>query len=42
MSLDLKSLVRTIPDYPKKGILFWDKTPKEIRWIFLSQENFLM
>ncbi len=26
MSLDLKSLVRTIPDYPKKGILFRDIT----------------
>ncbi len=24
MSIDLKSLVRTIPDYPKKGILFRD------------------
>ena len=24
--LDLKSLVRTIPDYPKKGILFRDIT----------------
>lgn len=26
MSLDLKSLVRTIPDYPKPGILFRDIT----------------
>jgi adenine phosphoribosyltransferase len=26
MSLDLKALVRTIPDYPKKGILFRDIT----------------
>ncbi|WP_338720489.1 adenine phosphoribosyltransferase [Devosia sp. XK-2] len=26
MSLDLKSLVRTIPDYPKQGILFRDIT----------------
>lgn len=26
MPLDLKSLVRTIPDYPKKGILFRDIT----------------
>ncbi|HEY4202903.1 MAG TPA: adenine phosphoribosyltransferase [Devosiaceae bacterium] len=26
MSLDLKSLVRTIPDYPKRGILFRDIT----------------
>ncbi|SFZ83116.1 adenine phosphoribosyltransferase [Devosia enhydra] len=26
MSLDLKSLIRTIPDYPKKGILFRDIT----------------
>ncbi len=26
MLLDLKSLVRTIPDYPKKGILFRDIT----------------
>jgi len=26
MTLDLKSLVRTIPDYPKKGILFRDIT----------------
>jgi adenine phosphoribosyltransferase len=26
MSLDLKSLVRTIPDYPKAGILFRDIT----------------
>jgi adenine phosphoribosyltransferase len=26
MSLDLQSLVRTIPDYPKKGILFRDIT----------------
>src|SRR5215217_1250834 len=26
MSLDLKSLVRTIPDYPKEGILFRDIT----------------
>jgi len=26
MALDLKSLVRTIPDYPKKGILFRDIT----------------
>lgn len=26
MPLDLKSLVRTIPDYPKKGILFRDVT----------------
>lgn len=26
MSLDLKALVRTIPDYPKKGILFRDVT----------------
>lgn len=26
MSIDLKSLVRTIPDYPKKGILFRDIT----------------
>ena len=26
MSTDLKSLVRTIPDYPKKGILFRDIT----------------
>ena len=23
---DLKSLIRTIPDYPKKGILFRDVT----------------
>lgn len=26
MTLDLKALVRTIPDYPKKGILFRDIT----------------
>lgn len=26
MTIDLKSLVRTIPDYPKKGILFRDIT----------------
>jgi adenine phosphoribosyltransferase len=26
MSLDLKALVRTIPDYPKRGILFRDIT----------------
>ena len=26
MSIDLKSLVRTIPDYPKKGILYRDIT----------------
>lgn len=26
MALDLKALVRTIPDYPKKGILFRDIT----------------
>ena len=26
MSIDLKSLVRTIPDYPKKGIMFRDIT----------------
>ena len=26
MSIDLKSFVRTIPDYPKKGILFRDIT----------------
>lgn len=26
MSIDLKALVRTIPDYPKKGILFRDIT----------------
>lgn len=26
MSIDLKSLVRTIPDYPKQGILFRDIT----------------
>lgn len=26
MPLDLKALVRTIPDYPKKGILFRDIT----------------
>jgi adenine phosphoribosyltransferase len=26
MSLDLKTLVRTIPDYPKRGILFRDIT----------------
>lgn len=26
MALDLKTLVRTIPDYPKKGILFRDIT----------------
>ena len=25
--MDLRSLVRTIPDYPKPGILFRDITP---------------
>ncbi len=25
--IDLKSVIRTIPDFPKKGILFYDVTP---------------